>query len=107
MRSIHRQLPVLVVVMVALLATFEAVPAAQAEETVDALSAKAETLYKAGKHAEALVFAERAAAAAENQLAPDHAAMAPLLDNIARLRCRVGQYAVGEARLPPASILRD
>src|SRR5262245_45961946 len=107
MRSIHRQLPVLVVVMVALLATFEAVPAAQAEETVDALSSKAETLYKAGKHAEALVFAERAAAAAESQLGPDHPAMAPLLDDIARLRYRLGRYAEAEAPYRRALLIRE
>src|SRR5262245_29245138 len=68
--------PLLFVAMLAMLATHVNVASAQSEETVDALSAQAEALYKAGKHAEAAAIAERAVAVAERQFGPDHLAMA-------------------------------
>ena len=86
----------LVLLFVAMLATHVDVASAQPEETVDALSAKAEALYKAGKHADAAVIAERAVAVAEHQFGPDHLAMAPPLEDLAQLRYRLGRYAEAE-----------
>jgi CHAT domain-containing protein/tetratricopeptide (TPR) repeat protein len=107
MQSIHRQFLVAVVAVVAMLAAFSVVPAAQAEETVEALSAKAEMLYKAGKHAEALAIAERAAAMAEGRFGPDHLAVASLLEDVARLRYRLGRYAEAEAPYRRALAIRE
>jgi tetratricopeptide (TPR) repeat protein len=99
--------PLLIIAVLAMLAIYVEVATAQADETVDALSAKAETLYKAGKSAEAVVFAERAAAVAEHQLGPNHLAMAPLLDDIARLRHRLGQYTEAEPAYRSALVIRE
>ncbi len=107
MGSVMCKYPLLIIAVLAMLAIYVEVATAQADETVDALSAKAETLYKAGKSAEAVVFAERAAAVAEHQLGPNHLAMAPLLDDIARLRYRLGQYTEAEPSYRRALVIRE
>lgn len=107
MRFVMCKCPLLIVTILAMLAMHVDVATAQADETVDALSAKAEALYKAGKPAEAVVFAERAVAVAEHQLGLSHLAMAPLLDDIARLRYRLGQYAEAEPHYRRALVIRE
>ena len=107
MRSLFCKSLVLNVAMLAVLVTHVGVAIAQTEETADALSARAEVLYKAGKRAEALVMAERAAAVAEHQLGPHHLTMAPLLDDIARLRYWLGQYAEAEPPYRRALVIRE
>src|SRR5688572_9153608 len=96
MRLVICKCPLLFVAMLAMLAIHVDIASAQSEETVDALSAKAEALYKAGKHVEAAAIAERAVAVAERQFGPDHLAMAAPLDDVARLRHRLGRYAEAE-----------
>ena len=96
MRLVICKCPLLFVAMLAMLAIHVDIASAQSEETVDALSAKAEALYKAGKHSEAAAIAERAVAVAERQFGPDHLAMAAPLDDVARLRHRLGRYAEAE-----------
>jgi len=107
MRLVICKCPVLFVAMLAVLTTHVDMASAQPEETVDALSAKAEALYKAGKPAEAVVIAERAAAVAEHQHGPNHLAIAPLLDDIARLRYWLGQYAEAEPYYRRALAIRE
>lgn len=81
---------------VGLLAASICVAAAQSDETVDALNARVEELYTAGKYGEAVSIAQRAVELAEHQFGPDHPQVAQSLEKVASLYYKQGRHAEAE-----------
>ena len=80
---------------------------AQSADDLTALNHQVETLYRAGKYAEAVPVATRALAVAEQQLGPDHAQVSVNLDNLAELYRVQGLYADAEPLYKRALAIRD
>lgn len=96
----------LLVAFAILVADIGAAPT-QSDDTVDALNAKAEALYKNGKYADAVSIAQRAIALAGMQSGPDHLTAAPSLEKLAILYYRQGRYADAEPLHRRALAIRE
>lgn len=74
------------------------VPTASQEQLKEltVLNKRASELYQAGKYAEALPLAQRAAELSEKALGPEHPDVATTLNNLAALYDATGQYATAE-----------
>jgi tetratricopeptide (TPR) repeat protein len=72
------------------------VATAQSDETVDALNARVEELYTAGRYGEAVSIAQRAVELAERRFGPDHPHVAQSLEKVATLYYKQGRHAEAE-----------
>ena len=96
-----------VLVALTILAATVGAAYAQSDETVDALNAKVEELYKIGKHADAVSIAQRAITLAEQQSGADHPSVAQSLEKLAILYFRQGRYVDAEPLHRRALAIRE